>query len=97
MAKIGGTRALVLLSALAVARFGFAIQFQAVASLAPLLSRLFGLDYTAIGTLIVSITSDADALIKCKVPKDIPLLSPVYMSQTYSMESIKLIICCRVK
>src|SRR5271165_1545361 len=49
---MGRTRALILLAALALARLGFAYQFQAIASLAPLLGRLFGLDYTAIGTLI---------------------------------------------
>lgn len=49
---MGRTRALILLAALTLARLSFAYQFQAIASLAPLLSRLFGLDYTAIGTLI---------------------------------------------
>src|SRR5271166_1895454 len=49
---MGRMRALILLAALTLARLSFAYQFQAIASLAPLLTRLFGLDYTAIGTLI---------------------------------------------
>jgi MFS family permease len=42
----------VILAAIALARAGFGYQYQTVASLAPDLMQLFGLDYATLGTLI---------------------------------------------
>ena len=45
-------RAWLILAAMALARIAFGYQYQTVASLAPGLIAAYGLDYTAIGTLI---------------------------------------------
>jgi len=47
-----GARPWLILAAVALARIGFGYQYQTVASLGPVLIRLFQLDYAALGTLI---------------------------------------------
>ena len=47
-----GTRPLVVLAAIVLARLGFGYQFQTVGSLGPTLIPLFGMDYTTFGKLI---------------------------------------------